>query len=74
MKTLGFLKRELKGGLRVMEKPYNLRKALVHMGNSVGVIIPNFWIVAQAERLKIRKIVFLNVECFDDKLVITVQK
>jgi antitoxin component of MazEF toxin-antitoxin module len=55
-----------------MEKPYKIRKALVKFGNSVGVVIPKFWVAMQEKRLKVKRINFLDVECNDDKLVITV--
>ena len=54
-----------------MEKPYKIRKNLVDLGNSVGLIIPKFWISNMEKRLNKKKILFVDVEIYKDKLVIT---
>lgn len=62
---------ELKGGLKIMEKPYRYQKKLVIVGNSFAVIVPKNWLQAQAKRIKIKDFKDVLMEVYKDKIVIT---
>ena len=65
---------QMKGGIRVMDKPYRTRKQIQKSGHSDCVIIPAYWIAEQARRLKLQKLQAVILEISDAKIVITPSK
>ena len=57
-----------------MDKPYRFRKRLVKIGGSSYVHIPAYWIAEQERKLKIKKLMAVDMEIHDGKLVLTPER